>query len=496
MKIKNAFTQIRFSIKIVGIVAFLLTFIAVQPAFPLVKEKRAIKPPEVTDLGTRLKFDLSILPNFCAHEHWGSIESIGGYMPELDGFRADLFAGASPLSPTSIWDVILDPYQSGWLTGMGRFPNSVANAAGFSSMRAWWKANPGAALKGFEDMATSSIMTGTFQCTCRGIQFLYNVNLLDFNLKEWQKADSLIRLNYSDMFPWYQKVMKKAHFTELIRPVHPEFYLQQQSEASKQQELSFTHTIMRIDPFLDFWNENNKRRDNLVKVAGVDPVDPASWRKFLKFFFDLAAKNHTTGIKSLQAYRRNLDFKPRKDEEVIFRGKLNPDEVTVFQDWVMNQCCRLADERSWVHQVHVGTHNLQHSSPLPLEALGKRYPKMKIVMLHCWPFFKEAAFLAKTIPNFYIDNCWVPVLSPGFFGEALDTYLNFVPYQKIMLSHDCTTVEMAVGSSLFTREILEEKLNRQKTMLKLSDKQIRLAALDMLHNNAVRLYGIGLEISD
>lgn len=65
-----------------------------------------------------------------------------------------------------------------------------------------------------------------------------------------------------------------------------------------------------------------------------------------------------------------------------------------------------------------------------------------------------------------------------------------------MLSHDCTSVEMATGSSLFTREILEEKLLRQKAMLKLNDKQLRLAALDMLHNNAVRVYGIGQEIKE
>jgi len=496
MKKATVFRWINFISKSGALVLFFLSMIPFQSAFCADKTKRVVETSKASGNRNPLGFDISILPNFCAHEHWGSIESVGGYVPELDGFRADLFAGASTKTPTSIWDLILDPYQSGWLFGMGCNPNAAAATAGFSSQKEWWKANPRAAIKAFEELATSSIMTGTFQCTCRGIQFLYNVNLLDFKLEEWQKADSLICSNYSGLFPWYQTAMKKAHFTELIRPVHPEFYLQQQSEASKQQELSFTHTIMRIDLFLDFWKMASKRRDNLVKIADIDPVDADSWRLFLKFYFDLAERNNTAGIKSLQAYHRNLDFKPRKDDEVLFRGNLKPDEVIVFQDWVMNECCRLANEKGWVHQIHVGTHNLQHLCPLPLEALGQRYPRMKIVMLHCWPFFREAAFLAKNKPNFYIDNCWVPVLSPGFFGEALDTYLNFVPYQKIMLSHDCTSVEMAVGSSLFTREILEEKLLRQKLLLKLSDKQLRLAALAMLHNNAVRLYGIGNEIKE
>ena len=62
-----------------------------------------------------------------------------------------------------------------------------------------------------------------------------------------------------------------------------------------------------------------------------------------------------------------------------------------------------------------------------------------------------------------------------------------------MLAHDATSIEMAVGSSLFTREILEQKLLEQKSMLNLTDAQLRTVALDMLHNNAVRIYGIGTE---
>lgn len=471
--------------------ACILAFGQAPLAFAKEKEKGAIKhlAPDKNTLS--LGFDISALPNFCAHEHWGSFESTGGYLPESDGFRTDLVQGATPQIATSIWDIMLDPYLSGWFFGMGQNPYAAANAAGFSSQKEWWKADPKAALKAFETLATSSVMTGTFQCICRGIQFLYHTRLQDFKLEEWQKADSLIRSNYSGIFSWYRTAMKMANFTELIRPVHPEFYLQKQSDETADQELTFTHTIMRIDPFLDFWSVDNKRRDRLAKIAGVEPIDAKSWKAFLKFYFDLAERNHTTGIKQLQAYKRNLDFKSRKDEAVVFRGNLNSEEVMAFQDWVMNECCRLANDRHWVHQIHVGTHNMPNSSPLPLAALGDRYPDMKIVMLHCWPFFKEAAFLAKNKPNFYIDNCWMTVLSPSFLSEALDTYLNYVPFYKIMLSHDCTSVEMAVGSSLFTREILEDKLLIQKKMLKINDQQLRQAALDMLQNNAIRLYGIG-----
>ena len=435
--------------------------------------------------------DLSEFPNFCSHEHWGSISSIG-FEPSM-GFRCDTTAGATPTEDTSIWDLILDPYQGGGLSGAGIDPHTLAREAGFPSQKEWWKANPSLALKGFEKVIKSFIMTGTFQCTCRGLLFLYGIDLLSFKLEAWKKADAIIGENYDDIFTWYQQAMKNAHFTELIRPVHPEFYFSQQSSETKQQELSFTHTIMRIDPFLDLWSQDNQRRDALAKIAEIDPVDANSWKAFLKFYFDIAEQNHSVGIKQLQAYYRKLEFKFRNDSEVKFRGNLSKDEVIVFQDWIMHECCRLANQKKWIHQIHVGTNNLEESNPLPLVPLGEKYPGMKIVMLHCWPFLKEAAFLAKNKPNFYINTCWLPVLSPNFFRDALDTYLNYVPYHKIMLDHDSTSVEMAVGSSLFTREILTEKLLEQQGKLKLNTAELKAIALDMLHNNSVKLYGIGQE---
>jgi predicted TIM-barrel fold metal-dependent hydrolase len=157
----------------------------------------------------------------------------------------------------------------------------------------------------------------------------------------------------------------------------------------------------------------------------------------------------------------------------------------------MHECCKRANDRGWPHQIHVGTHNLRASSPLPLRALAQRYPKMKLVQLHCWPFIEEAGHLAKLQPNVYIDTCWEPVLSPAFLEQALHTWLSFVPAHKIMLSHDSTSVEMAAGSSLFTRDALSAAMDRQRRTLGVSaDMALRLAQ-DMLHNNAVRVYGCG-----
>ena len=438
----------------------------------------------------RLAFGIDTLPMYCAHEHWGSIGSIGGgYIPFYDGFYSDVYAGAEPNVPVSIWDLIAEPYAGGLFYGERFDMNALAVSQGFSSFKQWWMEKPDEALRKFRCEVAPMLLNGTLLTTLKGMEGLYDVRLTDFELKEWKSADSLICKRYEHLFDWYAEAMRKAHFNGLIRPVHPEFYLLSHSAEAMDQERIFTQTILRIDPFLDLWTEKNARRDSLSRVAGVDPTDAESWRRFIHFYVDLAEKNHTVGIKSLQAYRRNLDFRVHDDGEVKFRGDLKPEQITVFQDWVVNEFCRLANEKGWVHQIYVGTNNLPLSDPTPLAALGDRYPSMKIVMLHGWPYLKEVAFLAKNKPNFYIDVCWLPVLSPAFLDEAFDTYLNYVPYDKIMLSNDATTIEMAAGSSTCIREALAKKLTLQKKKTGMPDSLFRDAAYNMLYGNALRIYG-------
>lgn len=232
----------------------------------------------------------------------------------------------------------------------------------------------------------------------------------------------------------------------------------------------------------------------MARITGIEPHDANTWRDFIGKLLDLATQKKAVGIKQIQAYFRKLEYLPRKDSEVVWIGDLTPEQIAVFQDWVMHECCKQANDRNWVHQIHVGTHNLGQSSPLPLEPLAKRYPRMKIVMIHCWPFLSEAGFLAKSFPNLYIDTCWQLILNPTFFREAMSLWLNYLPTHKITCSHDATSLEMAVGSSLFTREILAEVLAERTCHLGVSNLDLKRVAQDFLHNNSVEIYGIGKKI--
>ncbi|MCL5019283.1 MAG: amidohydrolase family protein, partial [Patescibacteria group bacterium] len=459
--------------------------------FPASSFSRSAYSENITIENQQGMFDLSMIPNFCSHEHWGSIDSIGMVK---EGYRADVEAGATPSRQTSIWDIVLDPYLTGFIKASGIDFNALAKNAGKQDFLSWWKQDPKKTLEIAKSHLEHQMLTGTFQCIRKGILFLHGIDIASFAVNDWIAADEAVTGSYSDIFSWYDKAMKKAHFSGLIRPVHPEFFFRKQDEGSAANELSFTHTIMRIDPLLTFWRKDNPRRDQLAAIIGIEPHDAVTWRTFINRLFDIAVQHKSVGIKQLQAYSRSLDFVPRADSEVVWNGELNPEQVIIFQDWVVHECCKQAHERKLPHQVHVGTNNIANSSPLPLEKLARRYPDMKIVMIHCWPFLEEAGYLAKQVPNIYIDTCWMPVLNPSFLKQSFHRWINYVPYHKIMCAHDSTSIEMAAGSSLFTREILSGTLAMQMESLSLNSTHATQIAKDMLHNDAVHVYGIGAEI--
>lgn len=430
-------------------------------------------------------FQGGALPVYCAHEHWGSIGPIMGEA----GFRADLEAGALPSRPVSVWDLVLDPYGGGWLRSEGVDWDAPARDAGKADFFAWWAEAPEKALEALTRALRRHRMTGVFQCTARGVELLHGERLEELSAASWSAADHKVSAAYSALFSWYREAMRKVSLTNLIRPVHPEYYLRGMDTPAGREEAAFTKTVLRVEEFLSLWKEKSPQRDALADAAGVDPVDAKTWREFIGRILDLAAGSGAVGIKQLQAYSRSLDFQPRADAAVVFRGNLDPEQQRAFEDWVVHACCAQANDRGWPFQCHVGTNNLAESSPLPLEPLARRYPRMALVQLHCWPFAKEAGYLAKMVPNMHIDACWQPVLNPAFLRESLESWLGYVPVSKLMFSNDATSVEMAAGAADITRRAVWDAVSLQGRACGLDAEAVGESVKDMLHNNAVRLYG-------
>jgi len=426
--------------------------------------------------------DTSQLPIYCAHEHWGSLTPFGTFP---GGFTADIIPGSLPARRVGLLDVVLDPYYSGVLYGAGIRPSDLLPDNGSQP--------EGAALaivwERFLAAAGNTLLTGTFQCIRLGIRALYGVDVLHAGTNELLAADEAITERYRDPFTWYRQAMDVLHIAALVRPVHPEFYYSDLGAPPAAAEAALMRTVMRIDPLLDCWEHDSPRRKCLVELTNIEAGDAAGWRKLLEALFSRAAERGALGIKQLQAYSRSLDFEMVDDAAVRFHGGLTDVEVTRFQDWMVHECCKLAEALGWPHQVHVGTHNLPHSNPLPLAGLARTYPRMPIVQMHCWPYLREAGWLARHYPSIYIDSCWMPILNPAYFREALAGWVNYIPFDKLMCSQDATSLEMAAGSIEMVRYISQQVLAQQASDLAVDAGLLQHTAESWLAGNATRLYG-------
>ncbi|NLI01566.1 MAG: HAD-IA family hydrolase [Chthonomonadales bacterium] len=452
----------------------------------------AARPCEAPDLRERAggegtpPMDLSGVPCYCTHEHWGSLASFG-MTPE--GFRADVVRGAVPQRRTGMFDVLVDPYFGGWLAGAGVDIGAVAREAGVQALHSATPDEAARCWRSFRPRLASFELTGAYQALRLGLRSLYVVDIAMAADGDVARLDRRIGEAYGGLYPWYETAMKRAGLVRPIRPVHPEFFWKTDSVGDPAGEDRVFRPIMRIDPLLDLWREPSPRRDALAELTGTEPHDAATWRTFLGALFDRAASQGCVGIKQLQAYSRGLDFAKVADGEVLFRGDLTDAQRRAFQDWVVHECCKIADDRGWPHQIHAGTHNLGQSNPLPLGELAHRYRRMQMVLLHCWPFLTEAGWLAWQNPNVYLDGCWMPVLNPAFLREALGRWLGLMPHTKIMCGQDATSVEMAAGSAQLLREAVGGYLAEAVHRRTITEKTAMTIAHDLLHGNAERLYG-------
>ncbi len=348
--------------------------------------------------------------------------------------------------------------------------NAEPRRRGYTNHKEWFQKEPKQAWDSARPILRDVHSTGWFSCLAEGFRVLYNVDLMRIvdsdsqNVEPILQLDGAVQRRYRKLTQWYKEAYELTGIEYILRPTQLEFGFQ--IENPKERELMAP--LLRIDQFCEFYINRTGAMEYCVEKTGVDPTNADEFREFLAKVFQAADEAGFVGTKQLQAYRRPLDFIRPKDSEVCFEPAKDRGKRLTFGNFVMYECAQLAAERDWPHQIHTGTHNLPDSNPLPLRPLIKAFPRVKFVLIHCWPFQKESAFLAKSYANVFIDTCWTPVLNLAYFKESLETYIGYLPDTKMTIGHDSTSVEMAAGSLSHCRAIaarvLQERIDdRQLT---------------------------------
>jgi predicted TIM-barrel fold metal-dependent hydrolase len=175
------------------------------------------------------------------------------------------------------------------------------------------------------------------------------------------------------------------------------------------------------------------------------------------------------GLKTISAYRTGLELE-RLREFVV--PALEANEATGAPLPV---------------QVHCGFGDwdlyLARADPTHLKPLLERFRETRFVLLHCYPFVREAGWLAHVYGNVWFDlSLTIPHVSRP--AEMLREALELAPVSKLLYASDAArTPELYYLAAKWWREALAEVLPE------LLDDDVEQAARRILRENARKLYG-------
>jgi predicted TIM-barrel fold metal-dependent hydrolase len=137
--------------------------------------------------------------------------------------------------------------------------------------------------------------------------------------------------------------------------------------------------------------------------------------------------------------------------------------------------------------VHVGFGDpdlrLGRAGPAGLAPLVERFPETPVVLLHCYPFVREAGWMASVYANVHLDlSLAIPhVARPA---ELVRQALELAPLSKLLYGSDAARVpELFLLAARWWRDALAEVLAEA-----LPPDEALEAGRWILRENALRLY--------
>ncbi|TML58255.1 MAG: hypothetical protein E6G22_14445 [Actinobacteria bacterium] len=170
-------------------------------------------------------------------------------------------------------------------------------------------------------------------------------------------------------------------------------------------------------------------------------------------------------LKTIAAYRGGID---RVSDEVV--AALEANEATGAPLPVQVHC-GFGDSDLW----------LARADPSHLKPLVERFRDTRFVLLHCYPFVREAGWLAHVYGNVWFDlSLTIPHMSRP--AEALREALELAPVSKLLYASDAArTPELYYLAAKWWREALAEVLPPDEAE---GDGRA------ILRENALALYGL------
>jgi predicted TIM-barrel fold metal-dependent hydrolase len=220
-----------------------------------------------------------------------------------------------------------------------------------------------------------------------------------------------------------------------------------------------------------------------------------------------ARSNGVVGLKSIAAYRGGLHVAVRTFDEAnaafaeLRETARRYGRVRLAERAVLDYLLRAALEEAAVAELPVQFHvafgdddaDLRTANPLQLRALlaDPAFRRVPFVLLHCYPFVREAGYLAALYAHVYVDvSLTVPLTAHGSIA-AFSHALELAPVSKLLFATDAHSLpELFFAGARHGRRALARALEQLVAEDYLTSTQAEAAAEAILWRNAAQLYGV------
>jgi predicted TIM-barrel fold metal-dependent hydrolase len=205
-------------------------------------------------------------------------------------------------------------------------------------------------------------------------------------------------------------------------------------------------------------------------------------------------------VKSVAAYRIGFDFDPRPPAtaevreaaaEWLRRGA----PYRLAEPTLIRALLWTAVELGRPIQFHVGYGDadirLHRTNPSLLTDFLRAVPhRVPVLLLHCWPYQREASYLAAVLPHIYLDvGLALNHVGPSRAAAVLAEALEVTPFGKLLYSSDAFGLPELyhLGALVFRRalaELLDARVAAGEWSAGDAERLARMIAVD----NATRVY--------
>ncbi|OBG35358.1 amidohydrolase family protein [Mycobacterium sp. E3198] len=247
------------------------------------------------------------------------------------------------------------------------------------------------------------------------------------------------------------------------------------------------------------WSGN--RAHEVVRLEQVAEQAAAAPGDYASAFEEILHRRAATavGTKSILAYRGGFDgdlSEPSPAQVAESAGRWRDGGGTRLRDRVLlrfglHQALRLGKPL----QFHVGFGDrdcdLRKANPLLLLDFLRRSGETPIVLLHCYPYEREAGYLAQAFNNVYLDGGlsvnYLGARAPAFIARLLE----MAPFRRILYSSDgYGPAELHFLGAALWRKGIRRVLGEFVADGDWSEPDaIRVVDL-IAHQNAARIYGV------